>query len=96
MLNQTNNAMDIVADILAEERENTIQSYEYNGVELTPAEPVTMRNTFLLTIFNPASFIILRADKDSEIEYDEFQALLERQLAQGITHDNQKYHVLGA
>jgi len=96
MLNQPNNAMDIVADILAEERENTIQSYEYNGVELTPAEPVTMRNTFLLTIFNPASFIILRADKDSEIEYDEFQALLERQLAQGITHDNQKYHVLGA
>ena len=55
MLNQPNNAMDIVADILADEQENTISSYQYNGVELTPAEPVTMRNTFLLTIFNPSS-----------------------------------------
>ena len=76
MLNQTNQAMDIVADILADEQENTISSYQYNGVELTPVEPVTMRNTFLLTIFNPASFLILRADKDGEIEYDEFQAIL--------------------
>ena len=73
MLNQTNQAMDIVADILADEQENTISSYQYNGVELTPAEPVTMRNTFLLTIFNPASFLILRADKSSDLEYDEFQ-----------------------
>ena len=96
MLNQTNQAMDIVADILADEQENTISSYQYNGVELTPVEPVTMRNTFLLTIFNPASFLILRADKDGEIEYDEFQALLEKLLARGITHNNQKYHVLGA
>ena len=53
MLNQPNNAMDIVADILAEEQENTISSYEYNGVELTPAEPVTMRNTFLLLLNRP-------------------------------------------
>ena len=45
MLNQTNQAMDIVADILADEQENTISSYQYNGVELTPVEPVTMRNT---------------------------------------------------
>ena len=94
MLNQTNQAMNIVADILANEEENTITSHQYNGVELTPAEPVTMRNTFLLTIFNPASFLILRADKDSEIEYDEFQVLLERLLAQSITHNNQKYHVI--
>ncbi len=35
MLNQTNQAMDIVADILADEQENTISSYQYNGVELT-------------------------------------------------------------
>ena len=96
MLNQTNNAMDIVADILADERENTISSYQYNGVELTQTEPVTMRNTLLLTIFNPSSFLILRASKDSDIEYDEFQAKVEQLLAQGITHDNQKYHVLGA
>ena len=96
MLNQTNQAMDIVADILADEQENTISSYQYNGVELTPAEPVTMRNTFLLTIFNPDSFLILRASKNSDVEYDEFQALLERQLAQGITHNDKKYHVLGA
>ena len=96
MLNQPNNAMDIVADILADERENTISSYQYNGVELTQTEPVTMRNTLLLTIFNPSSFLILRASKDSDIEYDEFQAKVEQLLAQGITHDNQKYHVLGA
>lgn len=96
MLNQPNNAMDIVADILANEEENTIASYQYNGIELTQAEPVTMRNTLLLTIFNPDSFLILRASKNSDVEYDEFQALLERQLAQGITHNDKKYHVLGA
>ena len=35
MLNQTNQAMDIVADILADEQENTISSYQYNW----PAPP---------------------------------------------------------
>ena len=34
MLNQTNQAMDIVVDILADEQENTISSYQYNGIEL--------------------------------------------------------------
>ena len=75
MLNQTHQAMDIVADILANEEGNIIASSQYNGIELTPAEPVTMRNTLLLTIFRSCSFIILKADKDAEVEYDEFQAL---------------------
>lgn len=96
MFNQTKKAMDIVATILADERKNTISSYEYNGVELTPSEPITMRNTFLISIFNPDLFLILRANKSSGIEYDEFQAMLERLLARGITHDNKQYHVLGA
>ncbi len=96
MSTQTNHAMDIVATILADEHENTIQSFDYNGIELTPAEPVIMRNTFLLTIFKPESFLILRADKGSDVEYDEFQAKLEQLLARGISHNDKKFHVLGA
>ena len=50
MLNQTNNAMDIVADILADEQENTISSYQYNGVELTFINTEASYYTRLLTV----------------------------------------------
>ncbi|NQU35432.1 MAG: hypothetical protein HQ521_19575, partial [Bacteroidetes bacterium] len=55
-----------------------------------------MRNTLLLTIFRPCSFIILRANKDKEVEYDEFQAKVEMLFAKGIKHANRTFHVLGA
>jgi len=93
---QTNTAMDIVATILADEQNNAISSYEYNGLEITQADPVIMRNTLMLTIFRPCSFLILRARKDREVEYDEFQASCEMLFAKGIKHNNQTYHVLGA
>jgi len=76
-----NKAMDIVATILANEQNNAISTYEYDGIALQQADPVLMRNTLLLAIFRPCSFIILRANKDKEIEYDEFQAQVEMLFA---------------
>ena len=93
---QTNTAMDIVATILADEQQNAIASYEFDGNELTQMDSVIMRNTLLLTIFRPCSFLILRAIKDREVEYDEFQASCEMLFAKGIKHNNQTYHILGA
>ena len=90
-----NPAMDIAAVVLAEEQENSIAAYEFDGIEQTQAEPVIMRNTLLLTIFRPCSFLILRAKKDGEIEYDEFQARVEMLFAKGIKHNNRTYKVLG-
>ena len=87
-----NPAMDIAAVVLAEEQENSIAAYEFDGIGLTQAEPVIMRNTLLLTIFRPCSFLILRARKDREVEYDEFQASCEMLFAKGIKHNNQTYH----
>ena len=91
-----NNAMDIAAAVLADEQENSIAAYEYDGIELTQTDPVIMRNTLLLTIFRPCSFLILRANKDKEMEYDEFQFRVEMLFAKGIKHNNKIYKVLGA
>ena len=88
--------MDIVATILADEQQNAIASYEFDGNELTQMAPVIMRNTLLLTIFRPCSFLILRAIKDREVEYDEFQASCEMLFAKGIKHNGRQYKVLGA
>jgi len=93
---QTNNAMDIAAAVLAEENQNSIASYEFDGNELTQTDNVIMRNTLLLTIFRPCSFLILRAKKNSSLEYDEFQAKVEMLFAKGIKHNNRQYKVLGA
>ena len=91
-----NTAMDIVATVLAKEQENSIASYEFDGNELTQTDPVIMRNTLLLTIFRPCSFLILRAKKNSDLEYDEFQAKIEMLFAKGIRHNGRQFKVLGA
>ena len=91
-----NNAMDIVATVLAKQQENSIAGYDFNGNELTQTDPVIMRNTLLLTIFRPCSFLILRAKKNSDLEYDEFQAKIEMLFAKGVNHNGRQYKVLGA
>ena len=93
---EQNNAMDIVATVLADQQENSIAVYEFEGNELTQTDPVIMRNTLLLTIFRPCSFLILRAKKNSDLEYDEFQAKTEMLFAKGIKHNGRQYKVLGA
>ena len=93
---ENNNAMDIVASVLADQQENSIASYEFDGIELTQTDNVIMRNTLLLTIFRPSSFLILKAKKNSELEYDEFQAKTEMLFAKGIKHNGRQYKVLGA
>ena len=91
-----NPAMDIAAAVQTEEQENSIASYEFDGNELTQTDPVIMRNTMLLTIFRPCSFLILRAKKNSDLEYDEFQAKIEMLFAKGIRHNGRQFKVLGA
>jgi len=91
-----NNAMDIAAAVLADEQENSIAAYEYDGLELTQTDPVIMRNTLLLTIFRPCSFLILRANKDKDMEYDDFQSRVEMLFAKGIRHHHKTYKILGA
>jgi len=88
--------MDIVATVLAEENQNSIAGYDFDGNELTQTDNVIMRNTLLLTIFRPCSFLILRAKKNSDLEYDEFQAKTEMLFAKGIKHNGRQYTVLGA
>ena len=91
-----NNAMDIAASVLADQQKNSIASYEFDGNELTQTDNVIMRNTLLLTIFRPCSFLILRAKKNSDLEYDEFQAKIEMLFAKGVNHNGRQYKVLGA
>jgi len=91
-----NTAMDIAAAVLANEQENAIAGYEFDGIEVTKTEDVIMRNTLLLTIFRPCSFLILRAKKNKEMEYDEFQSRTEMLFLKGIKHNGRTYRVLGA
>ena len=88
--------MDIVCDLLEEQQQNSIDCYEYDGIDLTLTEPIRMQSTILLTLFRPCSFLILRAKKHSKMEYDEFHAKLEMLFAKGIEHKGEKYQVLGA
>ena len=55
-----------------------------------------MQSTILLTLFRPCAFLIMRAKKHREMEYDEFHAKLEMLFAGGIIHKGEKYQVLGA
>jgi len=87
----------IVEDVIQEENANAIPVYTFDGITLTQNElPVIMRNTLLLTMFHPQSFLILRAHKHADLEYDQFQTSLELQLARGIKHRGKRFHVLGA
>ena len=88
--------MDIVCDILEDQQQNSIECYEFNGIDLTLTESIRMQSTILLTLFRPCSFVIIRARKHSDLEYDEFQTRLEMLFARGIIHKGEKYQVLGA
>ena len=37
-----NNAMDIVATVLAKQQENSIAGYDFNGIELTQSDSLIM------------------------------------------------------
>jgi len=93
---QNTQIMDIVCDLLEEQQQNSIDCYEYDGIDLTLTEPIRMQSTILLTLFRPCSFLILRAKKRREMEYDEFHAKLEMLFAKGIEHKGEKYQLLGA
>jgi len=54
-----NTTKTLLEKIVQEEQDNTIQSYNYDGIELRQSEPVILRNTLLLTMFRPQSFLIL-------------------------------------
>jgi len=45
--------MDIVCDILEDQQQNSIDCYEYDGIDLTLTEPIRMQSTILLTLFRP-------------------------------------------
>ena len=81
----------ILKTIIQEEKDNTIQSYIYNGLEIQQSERVIMRNTLLLHLFNADSFIILRCKKHHEVEYDSFRNSLEMLFISGISHEGRLY-----
>ena len=68
-----NTTKTLLEKIVQEEQDNTIQSYNYDGIELRQSEPVILRNTLLLTMFRPQSFLILRCERDAELEYDSYR-----------------------
>jgi len=47
-----NTTKTLLEKIVQEEQDNTIQSYNYDGIELRQSEPVILRNTLLLTMFS--------------------------------------------
>ena len=49
--------MDIVCDILEDQQQNSIDCYEFNGIDLTLTESIRMQSTILLTLFRPCSFV---------------------------------------
>jgi len=81
---QNTQIMDIVCDLLEEQQQNSIDCYEYDGIDLTLTEPIRMQSTILLTLFRPCAFLIMRAKKHREMEYDEFHAKLEMLFAKAL------------
>ena len=53
------NIQTILNTVIQEEKDNTIQSYTYDGLEIQQSERVIMRKTLLLHLFNayPTKFI---------------------------------------
>jgi len=90
-----NTTKTLLEKIVQEEQDNTIQSYNYDGIELRQSEPVILRNTLLLTMFRPQSFLILRCERDAELEYDSYRNSLEILFSRGIEHNGSIYKLLG-
>ena len=90
------NIQTILNTVIQEEKDNTIQSYTYDGLEIQQSERVIMRNTLLLHLFNADSFLTLRCKKHPEVEYDSFRNSLEMLFISGISHEGRLYKLLGA
>lgn len=87
----------VLKSVLTNQSKNEITAYHFDGKEVSQLEnPIIMRNTILLELYSPDQFLILHAEKDSEIEPDEFKSGLECILAVGIDHNGKKYRILGA
>ena len=90
------NIQTILNTVIQEEKDNTIQSYTYDGLEIQQSERVIMRKTLLLHLFNADSFLTLRCKKHPEVEYDSFRNSLEMLFISGISHEGRLYKLLGA
>ena len=64
------NIKQILKKVIQEEKDNTIQSYTYDGLEIQQCERVIMRKTLLLHLCNADSFLTIRCKKHPEVEYD--------------------------
>ena len=62
------NIQTILNTVIQEEKDNTIQSYTYDGLEIQQSERVIMRKTLLLHLFNADSFLTLSCKKHPEVE----------------------------
>ena len=89
------NIQTILNTVIQEEKDNTIQSYTYDGLEIQQSERVIMRKTLLLHLFNADSFLTLRCKKHPEVEYDSFRNSLEMLFISGISHEGRLYKLLG-
>ena len=54
---QNTQIMDIVCDLLEEQQQNSIDCYEYDGIDLTLTEPIRMQSTILLTLFTVSKLL---------------------------------------